>query len=463
MAKKPNIVYVIPDEFRRRAMAFRGEDPVITPNLDAFSKQALEFENAVSTYPVCSPYRAMLFTGKYPYSNGVIGNCNTTTAQFDVFLRKSDVCLPDVLSANGYDCGYIGKWHLDKPNPDDEQYLEPRRHDGKIWDAFTPKERRHGFNFWYSYGCNDKHFTPHYWFNDDKVSDERKINEWSPQHETDVAVRYITNTEGLRDETKPFALFVAYNPPHMPFDKVPERYKQLYAGKTERELLTCPNAWLDDVAPELPAEMRANAESLRRTARESVADYFAAVTGIDEQFGRILKALTDKGLDDDTIVIFTSDHGEMMGSHSIMYKGLWYDESYKVPFLMRYPGKLATGKNDVFLNPPDIMPTLLEMVGLSDETPGVEGRSVVGGMASGEIGEGYFFNNSVDARGVTDGKYFLVTVRNPYGEERHILYDLSKDPLQTKNVASDNPDIVAYMRERLGDWLNRTGDVWLRD
>lgn len=467
MTSKTNIIYVFPDEFRQRAMGFRGEDPVITPNIDKFAAQSMEFPNAVSSYPVCSPYRAMLFSGQYPCSNGVIGNCNTSTTQFGVYLKTKQVCLTDVLSQNGYDCGYIGKWHLDAPEPNDMAYLEPRREDGKIWDAFTPKHKRHGFNFWYSYGCNDRHYTPHYWHNDDKVEDERKINEWSPYHETDVAVNYIKNENGeLRDENKPFALFVAYNPPHMPFDQVPEEYRKLYDGKTAEELLNCPNAKLDRVAEEIPYSTRINAEVFHKTAREHVANYFAAVTGVDEQFGRILKAIEDKGLAEDTIVIFTSDHGEMMGSHSMMYKGLWYDESIKVPFLIRYPKKIKAGKCNNFINPPDIMPTLLELVGLEDKLPqGIEGVSVAESMLDSTKlmnNEGYYINNMLNARGINNGKHLFVVVRDSYENETHILYDLEEDPLQTCNIARTNEKKVKEMRLKLQEWLEKTKDIWLR-
>ena len=132
MSGRPNIVFVVPDEFRPNAMGFLDKDPVITPNLNEFSKESLYLPNAVSSFPVCSPYRGMLFTGQYPYSNGVLTNCHTASSQYGVYLKPLQTCLPDIFSQCGYDCGYVGKWHLDAPEPSDLPYIAGPRSDGRI-------------------------------------------------------------------------------------------------------------------------------------------------------------------------------------------------------------------------------------------------------------------------------------------------------------------------------------------
>ena len=153
--KHPNLVFVFPDEYRKQAMGFMNEDPVITPNLDAFAKESLVLTQALSNRPVCSPYRAMLFSGKYPHGNGVLTNCNSRTVQFENYLKDTERCFSDVLHDLGYCQGYLGKLHLDPPN-EKYEYTEGPRGDGTIWDAYTPPgPRRHGFDFWYSYGCCD--------------------------------------------------------------------------------------------------------------------------------------------------------------------------------------------------------------------------------------------------------------------------------------------------------------------
>ncbi len=464
---KPNIVYVVPDEFRQSSMGFLGRDPVITPNIDRFAQEGLVLENAVSSFPVCSPYRGQLFTGLYPYSNGVIGNCNTSTAAFGVNLPRNRTCLSDIFSEAGYDCGYIGKWHLEAPDPADYPYLEPMREDGKVWDAYTAPEHRHGFNFWHSYGCNDQHFAPHYWHNEAKAEEVQYPHEWSPIHEADVAVEYIENASGtLRDNSKPFMLFWAPNPPHMPFDQVPQKYKDLYNDQSADTLLTSPNKLQNPIPEEIPEEARKKADGYRRIAQNNVQNYFAAVSGIDEQFGRILDAIDRAGLKENTIVIFTSDHGEMMGSHSLMYKGLWYDECYKVPFIIRYPGKITAGAQDFFLNPPDIMPTLLDLCGMGDKIPNdLEGHSMAAALLGGDASngeEGYYINCGVNARGLRTKDYAFAVVRNRHEKERYVLYDMQKDPYQMCNIADQNPELVQQLRGRLQIWLEKTHDIWLR-
>ncbi|MDL2232718.1 sulfatase-like hydrolase/transferase [Ruminococcaceae bacterium OttesenSCG-928-L11] len=462
--KQPNLLFIMPDEFRQMSMGFLGQDPTLTPCINRLAEESLCLPNAVSSYPVCSPYRASLFTGQYPWRNGVVGNCNTSTAQFGVYLSPGKTTLTDVLADGGYECGYVGKYHLDTPEPKDFDYIESRRGDGKVWDAFTPPHRRHKINFWYSYGCNDKHFKPHYWHNDDKVEDVREVEEWAPAHEADVVMRYLKNEDDrLRDSDKPFALFWSPNPPHMPFDQVPDSYKALYADRTPEELLTRPNA-LREPAPEIPENQRAERDAFRETATRHVANYFAAVSGIDEQVGKILDTLEHCGLAEDTIVIFTSDHGDMMGSHSLMYKGLWYDECFKVPFLIRWPGRIVPGKKDFFLNPADIMPTLLGLTGLECPT-GVEGQNLAAGLTADWTparDEGYYINPAVNARGVQDHRYYFVVVRDHHDEELTILYDREADPFQQENIAASHPEVVAAMRGRLEEWLLRTDDVWVR-
>ncbi|MGH7143064.1 MAG: sulfatase-like hydrolase/transferase, partial [Planctomycetota bacterium] len=242
-ANRPNILFVFPDELRPQALGFMRQDPVLTPNIDRFAAESIVLTHCVSNFPVCTPFRGMFLTGRYPYQTGLISNCNTDTTAHGVFLKESERCLSDVLSAQGYDCGYIGKWHLDAPDPADAAWTEGRRGDGVIWDGYTPPgPRRHGFNFWYSYGCCDRHFDPHYWTGDAPVSGRIDPHLWSVEHETNVAVDYIRNSAGCRrDETKPFCLVISHNPPHMPFAEVPDRYKALYAGRSPAELLNRPN------------------------------------------------------------------------------------------------------------------------------------------------------------------------------------------------------------------------------
>jgi arylsulfatase A-like enzyme len=457
--KRPNLIFVFPDQFRQQAIGYMEQDPVVTPHLDQFADESVVFTNAVSNYPVCSPYRAMLFTGKYPHSNGVIANCNSATAKYNIYLKESERCFSDVLHDAGYSQGYIGKYHLDAPSEANYEYTEGRRGDGKVWDAYTPPgPRRHGFDFWYSYGCCDRHLNPHYWKGDAEVHEQISVNEWSVKHETDVAMNYIHNQGGkYRDQDKPFSLFVALNPPHTPFEQVPAKYLAAYENKTSEELLNRPNVKLEG-----PGAL----------AEKHVKNYFAAVTGIDENFGRILNALEEENLQYNTIVVFTSDHGEMMGSHGLMHKGVWYEESLLIPFIMRWPEVIDPGEEEILLSVPDIMPTLLSLMGLRDLIPdGVEGVDH----------SGIFLSDPVDKpasalyltippnfpeggrRGVRAIRYTYVIERYKGKKEKYILHDNERDPYQMHNIADDNPEIMRELDQDLKEWLEKTNDPWLRN
>jgi arylsulfatase A-like enzyme len=189
---KPNLLFIFPDQFRVQSMGFMNEDPVITPNLDKLAAQGMVFTNAVSNRPLCSPYRAMLMTGKYPFSNGVQTNVNTSSRKFGNFLKDDEICFGDVLKANGYYAGYIGKWHLDAPGgPDVERWQDA------VWGTFTPPgPKRHGFDFWHAYGCHNRHDDPYYWETNASIEDTLFPGEWSPIHEAKVAARVYRKQQG---------------------------------------------------------------------------------------------------------------------------------------------------------------------------------------------------------------------------------------------------------------------------
>lgn len=454
--KRPNLIYVFPDQFRQQSLGCMNADPVVTANLDRLAAEGRVLTDVLSTCPLCSPYRAMLFTGKYPHANGVPHNCNSENKQYGIELRADERCLMDVLHDAGYHQAYIGKWHLDAPTDADEKWGEGRREDGKVWDTFTPPERRHHVDFWHSYGCCDNHLRPHYW-QGDRIEDRIDVDEWSVKHETDVALDYVRNEGGrFRDADKPFALFLAHNPPHTPFEQVPQRLLAAYEGKTSDDLLNRPNVALEGYA---------------RSAAKQVKNYFAAVTGIDEQMGRILDLLDEQGLADDTIVIFTADHGEMMGSHGLMHKNVWYEESFLVPFIIRWPGKVPVGRDDLLVSTPDLMRTLLGLVGAGDAAPkDVQGRDLSPALLGEDIERPrsglYTFMKADDPaggnRGVRTHRHTFAVCRNDDGTEETFLHDNREDPYQLKNIAPQRPEIVAELTSEMNRWLERTGDPWLR-
>ncbi|GAA0715326.1 sulfatase-like hydrolase/transferase [Dactylosporangium roseum] len=459
MTAAPNLLFVIADQWRAGALGFLGEDPVLTPALDELASRSRVLTDAVSTYPVCSPCRAMLMSGQYPHRNGVPFNVNSATAP-DVGLRPETRCWSDVLSDAGFALGYIGKWHLEAPVDDDAVYGEGRRDDGKVWDAYTPPEHRHGFDFWYSHGCCDNHAQPHFWVGDAPREEVLRVDQWSAEHETDVAVDYLrTAARHYRERAQRFALVLSYNPPHQPFDHVPDRYRGRYEGRDPRDLLRRPNVdWGTPAAAE---------------AADAAPLYYAAITGVDEQIGRLLAVLDDEGLTGDTIVVFTSDHGMQLGSHGLVYKNVPYEESMRVPFLVSWPGHIEPGHDDLLLGSPDVAATLLGLLGQAgNRPPAMQGRDLSGQLltaggpetagrpeAALYIGPGRE-NLRLDVRGLRTRTHKLIVEAPPGEPLRHRLFDLVADPYERTDVAGDQPDVVASTAELLCRELDRTGDPW---
>lgn len=454
----PNLVLVFPDQMRGQALGFLHEEIVFTPNLDRCARESVVFSQTVSNYPVCSPFRASLMSGKYPPSHGVLGNCNSKGAEYGYELKTNERCWSDILKEKGYSLGYIGKWHLDNPH---KPYVRCYNNTEKFaWNEWCPPERRHGFDFWYAYGTYDRHLNPMYWTTTAKRDEPIWVNEWGPKHEADLAIRYIKNEGGqFRQPDRPFALVVAMNPPHMPYDQVPRKYQELYRDIPLEKLCKRPN---------IPPAGTKWGDYYRR----HIKNYLAMISGVDEQFGRILQALEEANLADQTIVIFTSDHGNCLGIHDKISKSNPYEESMRVPFLIRWPGKIAPRQDDLLLSSPDIYPTILDLMGFSEDIPPeVEGVSHAQLLLQGEgprpTSQLYYQipygQPAGGSRGVRTHRYTLVITRRPdKKDEEIILFDRQTDPFQITNIASKRPDLVKRLiNEELMPWLKKTKDPWL--
>jgi len=453
---QPNLLFVFPDQMRGQAMGFLGEEPIRTPHLDRFASEGLVLDNASATYPVCSPYRAMLMTGKYPHANKVISNCTSGTAPFGVELQAADRCWSDIMKDNGYNLGYIGKWHLDSPQ---EPYIDCNNNHGDTkWNEWCPPYRRHGFDFWYSYGTYDYHNKPMYWRNDAKREEFHYVDQWGPEHEADLVIKYLHNEDGTyRDSDKPFGLVVSMNPPHMPYNLVPAKYVEEYADMTSEQLCTRPN--IPPAGTKWGDYYRAN-----------IRNYFAMITGVDHQFGRILGALDDAGLADNTIVVFTSDHGNCLGIHEKMSKNNHYEESMRVPFIIRWPGEIPHRRDDLLLSAPDIYPTLMDLMGLGKDIPeAVQGSSYasifLGKDMERPTSQMYIWVDpqkpAEGKRGVRTKNYTLVIDRRGTND-RVVLHDNQQDPYQLRNIAQDNQELVTSLSQEMGFWLQKTNDPWSR-
>ena len=467
----PNLLYVFPDQMRASTLGFMGEEPVMTPNLDLFAKEGIVLTDAASNAPVCSPYRAMFMTGCYPLTNGVVSNTTSRVAKLGMQLREKDICWSDVLKEKGYSTGYIGKWHLEAPY---EPYIDCANNRGALkWNEWTAPERRHGFDFWYTYNTYDHHMRPLYWSTNAERDSFHYVDQWGPEHEADMAINFIKNVDDeYRDKSKPFALVVSMNPPHMPYDQLPDRYVRMYDDKTD-EIQKLINS------PSVPD----SSDRWGKYYRKHITNQLAMVTGVDEQFGRILNALEEEGLKENTIVIFTSDHGDNLGKHGKISKTNPYEESMNIPFIIRWPQQLKPRYDNLLLSVPDIYPTMLDLMGFSNQIPSeVEGKSFASYLLTGKgqkptsqlyfivrnehilnNPENYPDNLAYDERGVRTNQYTLMINKITEDSVQLFLWDRIADPFQMDNLAKVKPELFERLiKEELKPWLEKTGDPWTK-
>lgn len=333
----PNVVYILVDQWRASAFGYAGDPNVSTPNLDKFAKEAVDFSNAVSVSPVCTPHRAALFTGRYPTSTGMFLN--------DLYLPDEELCMAEIFKAEHYHTAFLGKWHLDGH--------------GRL-NNVAP-ERRQGFDYWKALECAHNYNKMPYYDNDDP-----EMKYWEGYSPFAIAEDANTYMAEYAQSDQPFLLFLSIATPHFPHGSAPQQFKDLYP---EEEIVLAPNV----------------ADSWKDKARKELQGYYAHCTATDKAIGSILDKIEELNLSDNTIIVFSSDHGEMMGAHGIrpFTKQLAWDESIKVPFLIRYPsiGENKGTRVNAPINTPDILPSLLGLANI-DIPESIEGEDLSNLMKS---------------------------------------------------------------------------------
>ncbi len=393
--RKPNVVFVFADQWRAQATGYAGDKNVRTPNLDRLAGESINFANAVSCCPVCCPYRASLLTGQYPLTHGIFLN--------DLLLRSEAISLAEVYQQAGYKTAYIGKWHLN----------------GNQRSAFIPRELRQGFEFWKVMGCTHD-YNNSFYYGDENV--KLKWDGYDAVAQTREAQQYIRQHTG----GTPFLLVLSWGPPHDPYGTAPEKYKALFKPE---ELRVRPNV----------------AEADQAKARRALAGYYAHLAALDDCLGDLLQTLRETGIDRDTVFVFTSDHGDMLFSQGGQNKQQPWDESIRVPFVLRYPALLGLkGKTiDLPINTPDILPTLLGLSGIAipkavegtDFSSILTGKSPVPDYAAliecpSPFGQWTRPRGGREYRGVRTRRHTYVRdLKGPW-----LLYDNEKDPYQLDNL-----------------------------
>ncbi|MCY4063421.1 MAG: sulfatase-like hydrolase/transferase [Chloroflexi bacterium] len=433
----PNVVFLLTDQWRLQALGYAGNTQVKTPNIDQLARESTSFKHAISGYSVCCPWRASFLTGQYPLTHGVIVN--------DVPIAGDPVGLGDAFKKEGYNTAYIGKWHVD----------------GRGRKTYIPPERRLGFDYFKALECTHDYNQSAYYDNDDPTM--RFWDGYDVFAQTADARQYIKS----QSPEKPFMLVLSWGPPHNPYETAPTEFRELYDPADIK------------LRPNVPAETAAD-------AREWLAGYYAHCSAIDQSVGDIMATLDQSGLSENTVLIFASDHGDMLGSHGWTRKQKPWEESIRVPFLLRYPAKYGREGREVepFLNAHDIMPTLLgvcdlpipESVDGRDFSPSLVGESITGespprAYQNAHDNEGALLAcfhpfgewsrpvGGQEYRGVRTASHtYCRTLAGPW-----LLYDNEVDPYQLYNLVGDAnyAETEAELEAQLQRALDAIGDDFL--
>ncbi len=428
-----NIVFLFADQMHGFAMGCMGCPDVDTPELDRLAAEGTLFRTAYSNAPVCTPFRLNLLTGMYGQ-------------RIDGFRNRALIppgvrTLADGLNDGGYRTGYVGKWHI-----------------GDSGNKAIPEELRGGFTEFEGYQCYNHYLEGVEFY--DEAGDVRKFDYHRTDVTTDIALERL---DGLVERDQPFALFVSYQNPHYPEQPDPEYYEP-YRG---RPMARRPNVeevepFIVTHSPKSPRPMEADPiyEQYGGDIDEYLRHYFAMVTQLDANVGRVLRALDERGLADDTLVVFTSDHGDLACSHGLTGKGVAYEESCRIPLIVRDPFGERGQVSDLMASGVDIYPTLLDWAGLPPESSN-DGASFAPTLRGEQQDlERPVFSEMGRWCMVRQGGYKLNAAKpesGPGSLEYTELFDLDADPYEMTNLI-DAPDL-AEVRVRisalLDEWWSR--------
>ncbi len=473
--RRPNILFICTDQQRFDSLGCYGNVHVQTPTIDRLAQEGVLFEQCYVQSPVCSPSRASLLTGQYVHSHGLWANGVSLPAHAPLFSKA--------LAEEGYDCGLIGKWHLSACF---QGRTEPRLDDGfRVFEwAHDPTHGspQNQYHRWLEakhpelYAQAIRHGTGrqgHKTVPFDTMPTEAHYSHW-------VGEQSIAFLEDERAADTPFFLWVNFFDPHHPFS-APQEYLDRYDPAT----LPAPIGYAGELESKPEIQRQASQKSYGGHAagftehsaaeiQEIIAAYYAMISLIDDEVARILDRLQALGLDENTLVIFTSDHGEMLGDHQLLLKGpMLYEAAVHVPLILRWPGHLPAGeRRSQLVQWIDLNPTFLEAAGVAVQ-PGNQGQSLLPlgrgdadaftrGWALCEYRDsGHPYQPPVHTTMLRRDRYKLIVYHGAPASDRPRegeLYDLAADAQELHNLWADPAyrEIKVGLQEMLLDLLVAT-------
>ena len=488
MTKKPNLLFIFTDEQASNTIGYYGNRTIKTPNLDKLCKESTVFRDCYVSQPVCTPSRSTILTGLYPHTNGCIEN--------NIPLRRDTLCFPEMASFEDYNIAYYGKWHLG-----DEVFPQ---HGFKNWRSVDD-----GYRKYYSPG---RDMSVHSTYHDFLISNgflpdnkdwdgflyfSRKFCTRLPEKYSKPAYIGMEASEFIKEnKDNPFVLYVNFFEPHMPFNSCrDEQYSP--------NAVNLPHNFYDEPDDDNPLKLKLFKKAYEERGikgyplkneydfKRIIAYYWGLVSLVDSNVGVILNTLRECGLEDNTIIAYTSDHGDMMGSHKLIAKCVMYQEAIKVPMILKIPG--ITKKGSVIASPVsqiDIVPTLLDAMGkdIPDYLPGASWLSSLnskdGSADRGDVvvewnGHNNGFGDAIGSVSILDLWRSMAseeeiidahtdpvrTIITPDGWKlnysrrgEHELYNLNDDPYEIKNLAFDlkYSSLVKELYDKIKEWENKT-------
>ena len=488
--KKPNLLFIMTDQQRFDAMSIAGNKVLKTPNMDRLAKQGARFKNAYTPCAVCGPARSSILTGTTVENNGMKMN----DYAYD-YKKEGLMTMPtfdEILAKNGYHCEYFGKWHTQSSHatvyknpqkiakngksifgPEGQTHIymdfldekSPRRElkEGELYDTFT--ERPYKMNpLDKFYGEKDI---------DVKQSKRKQIQpdlhgELLIDKEYTItafqAKQTIEAIERLKDSA--FSITCSFHIPHAPMLPTAPYYN-MYPIKD----MVAPISISDDMknSPYTKANGRLEHTEYADPAKVKymISSYYGLVKEVDDWVGKILDKVDELGLTDNTLVIFTSDHGEMLGAHGMREKNVFYEESAHIPLLIRFPGQIKNKKKvNGYTSTVDLFPTILDYLNVSAHKS--DGKSLRGLIEGTDKSHGKYVVQEWDYRGDVEPNYMILQdgwkLIIPYSESSKVLnalYNLNKDPNEMNNLLGSNPNKQKYLskaeelRKSLLEWLKK--------
>lgn len=427
---RPNIVLILADDLAAWMVGCYGNKEIRTPNIDLLARGGARFLNNFVCTPICSPSRATLFTGRTPRQHGIHDFltaqpvADPPQGQKDMPASfKNEVMISDILAAAGYNCGYVGKWHMGE-------------------DQHPPNH----FDFTYTMAGGSRSYTDPEMFLDGKpVSEKGYLAELM----TKQACAYIDR----QNASKPFFLSIGYLNPHTPYDGHPQKYYDMYA-KTNFETF----------GYEKPAPNALREKDLMKDLVGNIRKCAAATTALDDQLPVITRKLTEKGVLDNTILIFAGDNGFLLGRHGLFSKGLasnppnMHEESICVPMIWNWPGRIPVQSvRPELVSFYDVLPTICEITGTNVPDRNLCGRSYAPILFNHPLPKKNPWRSTVfgqlrNTEMARDARFKLVLRNN--GDGPNELFDVRADPREKVNLY-ESPRHVT-VRDRLAAEL----DAW---